>query len=382
MSIGKKTMRRDWGTISQVQKGAWRIRYWAQTDTGYRRCSETVRGTRKQAGERLAQLRLAHGHDAPCPTVGDCWEQWYCPDRERMVEQGDLAPLSLVQYKSTWKCHVSCRWSRIPADQVQPLDVQQWLLGMKRVAAESSLHLLRQILDYATRYGFISSNPLAVRYLLPSRQTTCQREDGIWTPQELGEVWHACWNSWFESAMLLAGFGGCRVGESLGVKSKDIRGESVNDVPLALVRIERQIDTQGKDHHRLKNRWSKRTALLAGRPALRLIGLARQREPEDYLSVPNGCINATQQLLRIEFAKALDAHGVPHHLFKNLRKTWQTNMRWILRLPPWAIEPMMGHVGNGVTGRHYDKPSEHEFALILSEAWRENPFADNYDWLD
>ena len=60
MSIGKKTMRRDWGTISQVRKGAWRIRYWAQTDAGYRRCSETVRGTRKQAGERLAQLTASH----------------------------------------------------------------------------------------------------------------------------------------------------------------------------------------------------------------------------------------------------------------------------------------------------------------------------------
>lgn len=34
---------------------------------------------RKQAGERLAQLRLTHGHDAPCPTIGECWKQWYCP---------------------------------------------------------------------------------------------------------------------------------------------------------------------------------------------------------------------------------------------------------------------------------------------------------------
>jgi hypothetical protein len=183
MNSKAKTMRRDWGTISQVRKGVWRIRYWAQTDHGYRRCSETVRGSRKQAGERLAQLRLAHGHDAPCPTVGDCWKQWYCPDRERMVELGDLAPLSLTQYKSTWKCHVSDRWSEIPVDKVYPLDVQQWLLGMKRVAAESSKHLLRQILDYATRYGFIATNPLAIRYLLPSRQTTHQREDGIWTPE-------------------------------------------------------------------------------------------------------------------------------------------------------------------------------------------------------
>lgn len=79
MRTKTKAMRHDWGTIAQVRKGVWRIRYWAQTGRGYRRCSETVRGSRKQAGERLAQLRLTHGHDAPCPTIGECWKQWYCP---------------------------------------------------------------------------------------------------------------------------------------------------------------------------------------------------------------------------------------------------------------------------------------------------------------
>jgi hypothetical protein len=73
--------------------------------------------------------------------------------------------------------------------------------------------------------------------------------------------------------------------------------------------------------------------------------------------------------------------NVPAHLFKNLRKTWQTNMRWVLRLPPWAIEPMMGHVGAGVTGRHYDKPSDKDFADMLAAAWLEVPFGDQYPWI-
>jgi hypothetical protein len=77
----------------------------------------------------------------------------------------------------------------------------------------------------------------------------------------------------------------------------------------------------------------------------------------------------------------LDAADVPVHLFKNLRKTWQTNMRWVLRLPPWAIEPMMGHVGTGVTGRHYDKPSDKDFADMLAAAWLEMPFGDCYPWI-
>jgi hypothetical protein len=96
-----------------------------------------------------------------------------------MVDQGDLAQQSLVQYRSTWRCHVRTRWQETPADMVRPIDVQQWLIGLSRVAAEASLHLMRQIMDYPTRYGLISSNPLAIRYLLPSPTTTSHREDGV-----------------------------------------------------------------------------------------------------------------------------------------------------------------------------------------------------------
>ena len=345
-----RRMRSDWGSIACVRKGVWRIRYWAETETGYRRCSETVRGTRRMAGDRLAELRMEHGHDAPCPTVGACWKRWYLPDRTRMVEQGDLAQQSLEQYRSTWRCHVGPRWASVPADQVRPLDVQQWLLGLKRVAAESSLHLLRQILDYAARYGYVGTNPMAIRYLLPSASTVSRREDGIWSCDELGDVWRACWGAWFESAFLLAGFGGCRVGEALGVRGDDVRLEQVNGVSMTFVRIERQIDARSREASRTKNQWSTRTALLAGRPAERLLALAKSCDASEYLAHPVDRAHASQLALRRDFAERLDAAKVPVHLFKNLRKAWQTNMRWVLHLPPWAIEPMMGHVGAGVTG--------------------------------
>lgn len=381
MTKRKRAMRRDWGSIACVRPGVWRLRYWAETDRGYRRCSETVRGTRRQAGDRLAELRVAHGHDVPCPTVEACWTRWYLPDRERMVEQGDLASQSLIQYRSTWRKHVRQRWAETPVDQVKPLDVQQWLLGLKRVAAEASKHLLRQILDYATRYGIIDANPLAIRYLLPSKSTIARREDGIWSPDELGDVWHACWDTWFEPAMLLCGFGGCRVGEALGVRSGDVRYELVHGVPVAFVRIERQIDGQARIVEHTKNKWSMRTALLAGRPAQRLAHMAQSTSEGSFLSATSSLRHATQRELRLAFFDCLGAANVTGHLFKNLRKTWQTNMRWVLRLPPWAIEPMMGHVGAGVTGRHYDKPSDRDFADLLATAWQQMPFGDQYPWI-
>ncbi len=378
----KKPMRNDWGNVTQVRKGVWRLRFWAETDKGYRRCSETVRGTRRQAGDRLAELRVLHGHDAPCPTVGTCWRQWYLPDRTRMVEQGDLAPQSLVQYRSTWRCHVSMRWDSVPVDKIRTLEVQQWLFGLRRVAAQASLHLLRQLLDYPIRFGFIANNPFSIRYLLPSRSTIDKREDGVWSTNELGDVWHACHKTWFEPAVLLAGFGGCRVGEALGVRAGDVRLDCVCNVPIAFARIERQISAQAEEANRTKNRWSTRTTFLAGKPAIRLGMLAKKRDADEYLSHPDYRAYGTQRELRRAFAESLESHEVKVHLFKNLRKTWQTNMRWVLRLPPWVIEPMMGHVGQGVTGRYYDKPSEQVFCQMLAEAWAEHPFGDTYGWLD
>lgn len=374
-------MRRDWGSIANVRRNVWRLRYWAETDQGYRRCSETVRGTRKQAGDRLAELRIQHAHDAPCPTLDTCWKRWYLPDRERMVRQGDLAQQSLEQYCSTWRRHVAPRWAIVPVDQVRPLDIQQWLLGLKRVAAEASLHLLRQVLDYATRYGFIETNPTAMRYLLPSHSTVKRREDGVWTPEELGQVWQVCWGDWIEPAVLLLGFGGCRVGEALGVRASDVRGETIDEIFVAFVRIERQIDSRAREANRTKNRWSTRTALLVGRPAQRLVELTSGRDADAYLTQVPERNRASQKELRLAFRDMLEQGGTPVHLLKNLRKTWQTNARWVLRLPPWVVEPMMGHVGSGVTAHHYDKPSERIFADVLVDAWRAHPFADEYPWL-
>ena len=160
-----------------------------------------------------------------------------------------------------------------------------------------------------------------------------------------------------------------------------MRSQTVGGVRIALVRIERQIDSQGNELDRTKNRWSTRTALLAGKPAARLCELADQAESNDYISKPSGKPHGTQRQLRKGFSSVLEQNEIEVHLFKNLRKTWQTNARWVLKLPPWVIEPMMGHVGEGITGRHYDKPSELLFAQMLAEAWSVRPFGDEYEWL-
>jgi hypothetical protein len=123
----RKSKRSAWASITEVRAGeCYRIRYWSAGPDGYRRRSCTIRGTRKQAEQRRAELMLAHSDDAPCPTVGEVWERWYLPATVRRVDDGDLSEHTLMQTRSTWNRHVSPRWESVPCDAVRPLHIQQW----------------------------------------------------------------------------------------------------------------------------------------------------------------------------------------------------------------------------------------------------------------
>lgn len=372
MIVARKRQRADWGTITKVGANKWRLRYWANGADGYKRRSKTVYGTRKDAGDALAALRVEHSQDAPVPTVGMCWARWYLPDAQRRVDDGELARQSLERYQSTWRAHIEPRWASTPVDQVRPLAVQQWILTLKRNAANNCIQLMRQIIEYSVKFEHIPSNPMNVKYSLPARSTTNTQEDGVWSPDELVEVWRACANTPLEAVVLLCGFGSCRVGEALGARSSDVTRKDVDGMIVACVRIDSQIDARGREVDATKNKWSTRTIVIAGNPAIRLLEIAAEKD--GYLAEDERGGSMTQDYARIAFKSLLTVAGAPIHTLRALRSTWATIARWTLRIPSWHIEPMMGHVGDGVTGRHYDRPEEDEFAAVLADAWREHWF--------
>jgi hypothetical protein len=145
-----KDSRADWGSVTEIVRGKrYRLRWWANGSDGYHRRSETVRGTRREAWDRLAALRLDHSADAPVPTVGECWSRWYEPDLVRQVGAGDLSRRTLGEYRTTWEAQVSGTWADVPADQVRPLAVQQWLSGLAHNAARVAVIVMRRTLAYA-----------------------------------------------------------------------------------------------------------------------------------------------------------------------------------------------------------------------------------------
>lgn len=381
--MARRRQRDSWGSISYDAKTRTaRIRYWAEGSDGYRRRSKTLRNvTRREAEEARATLMLEHGDDAPCPTVGQAWERWALPDMEERVERGDLSKRSFTIYTSSYRKDVCPKWGQVPCDQVKPLAMQQWISTLSYSQANYAVILLRKILDYAVRYEMVQSNVMREKFLMPSKSTVKRRDDGTWTLEQLGEIWRvAAYGEWWEAAFILAAFGGCRVGESLGARKEDMSCVETERGVVAVVKIRRQIADSGVTD-RLKTSWSYRPAVVAGRAAKRLLAICDEREDWLCENTIGGPCSRSQMRTAWDGAVSRLPDGI-RHPYKNLRNSWQTNMRWTLKLPPWIIEPMMGHVGEGVTGRHYDRPQAEMFAEMLADAYEECRYDAGWTWLD
>ena len=374
MANRSRRRRSAWGSVHEVSPGVWRIRYWGKgADGEYRRRSCTVRGSRVDAERRRSELMVLHSEEAPCPTVGEVWDSYALPDLERRVASGDVAASTLKQYRYAWGRHVDGQWSSVQCDAVRALAVQQWLYGLPLNAARSGLGLLRLVLDYAVRYELCAHNVARERYLMPSPSTTEQRDRGVWTLDQLGEVWRIVHGRWMEGAFLLCAFGGLRVSEALAVRTDAVSLEEVRGVPVALVEVSRQMGDHGVTDA-LKTPQSRRTVAIPGRAGVRLSEISGAFG--GYVSGDGMGGPSTRFRLR----KAWDALplGELRHPFRNLRNSWQTNARWSLRLPPWLIEPMLGHSVQGTTGQYYDRPQAEVFAEVMADAYRQRPYDEGW----
>ena len=363
--MSRRSRRAAWGSLSEVSPGVWRIRYWSEGADGYRRRSETVRGSRKDAERRRSELMLLHGEDAPCPTVRQAWERWALPAYERRLESGDLAANTMNQYRSAWNAHVSPRWADVPCDEVRPLKVQQWIDQLTLGQARAATKLLTAILDYAVRYEHLDHNPMREKYLMPSKSTVERRDAGIWTLPELMGVWESVRGEWYEPAFLLAAFGGLRVGESMGVKGADVTSRTINGTPVCAVDVVRQVANRGGVDERMKTGGSARVAVVVGPPALRLEAMRADLPPDWFLTHYGDGSPSKQVTLGRSWRQA--------HPFRNLRNSWETWMRYDLRAPRWLIERLMGHVAGDVSDAYYDRPDAARLCEVMADLYAERP---------
>jgi integrase len=201
---------------------------------------------------------------------------------------------------------------------------------------------------------------------------------GIWTVDQLVNMWDACRGEWWEAAYLLSAFGGCRVGESLGPTARDVTRYESHGVVAAIVGIERQVSNAGGVVDELKNPQSHRAVVIPGPMGVRILEMAKESELS-YLTGDGMGGSSSQRRLNAAWSEFCSRDDVETHPFRNLRNSWETYSRWVLCLPPWVTEKLLGHAGRDVTSRHYDRPEWEQFADAVTKAYSDHPFATKDD---
>ena len=373
--MGRRKRRSSWGSVSydaRAQVG--RIRYWAETPEGYRRLCRTVHGTRKDVDEELARLMLEHGRDRPCPTVRQAWETYALPYYRRKVEAGEYSKGTLSTHESRWRVHIEPMWGDVPCDQVTALGMQQWFDKLQYRTAIDCNKVLRRTFRLVCKYHPQVPNVMLAGYDMPPKSRVAEQDKDPWTPSEMRALWDACRGEWFEAAVILRGYGGLRPGESLAVTGDDLTVMDCGGTTVCAVSVTKQVLGHGYGvTDGTKNAQSSRVAFVAGEPGDRLAEIAAS-VGGGYLT--NDGLGGWVSQGRV--TKAVDAAiskaGVPWHPHKNMRKTWETAVRWEMGLPPWLSEPLMGHKLPGVTANYYDRPSVERMARTYADGYRKYPY--------
>ncbi|MDY5271814.1 hypothetical protein [Tractidigestivibacter sp.] len=371
--------RAAWGSVEEMVRGKkYRLRYWASTPDGYRRVSEIVYGTRADAEDVRAQRRLDHGHERATPTVSAAYEKWWLPNFERRVAEGEASVNSLNSFQSTWRKWCEPTWGVVEVTAIHPMDVQAWLLTMPISVARRARIVMSNTLDYCVRYELVPTNPFRAKYDMPSRSTSETQDRGIWTTAEVLRLCNAARGEWYEGALLVQAFGGARVGESLGVMAADVRGIECDGVPVALVDVRRQVQGHGGVTELLKTQQSHRVVPIPGPPGEMIIEIASQHGG-GWLTDNGLGGHVSQVVYRNAVLRCADKAGVERRQPRSLRNAWETRMRWEWGLPPYVVEPMMGHAGRDVTGQYYDRPRPEAMAQVVADAYKLHPYGSTWD---
>lgn len=389
--------RASWGSNAPARRKGYRVlRYWADTGDGrgYMRHTMTVKGGKRAGDSVLRDLWSRYKDCARSVTVREAYERWFLPDMQRKLDsylanprpgrRGELVkPGTFDQTLSTWRKHVEPRWGDVPVADVGYADIQDWINGKTAQPAIRSLSLLRGILRFALMADEVDRNVATFDYVMPTASTI--RGSDIWTLDELvNEVWPAVHGRICEPAFILSAFDSCRTGEALAPRLDEITECRVDGMMLACVPLLRQVSNRGKISVEgdLKNEWSPRSTVLPEPWSARVLQLRDRAlaRGETWLS-DNGLGEPIGQVvMRRDFRNALTSAGVEPKQFRALRRSWRS---WIagMGISSEILEKMMGHVGDGTTGRHYLRLTEDLIKKEIARAFTERPIKIAWDIL-
>lgn len=369
----KKQRRRIWGSVTEVRRGKKYVLRWTQnTPRGCRRLTKTVYGTYREACTELDRIHVEHADDAPVPTVAKAYETWLVPMMAAQVEAGQLATNTRDLVLRSWKNYVGPRWGATPVDQLRAVELQDWLLTLPAATADTALLTLRKVYGRVSTFISLPLNPFSdgIKYTMPTRKTR-ERSKRVYDLDEALAVLDALRGNPLEPAFILACFGSCRSGESLGVRTEEVVRWQRSGTVLASVDLCRQMQQGGTAPvGTLKTAKSARTVVILPQAADRLVEIAAERAADgrEWLCDRGDGLPMNRGIVNHRWAKLCAARGIEHIPWSNLRNSWRTIVEIELHLPWDLIEMLMGHALPGVSGRHYIRPTAEQTVRAAFDA--------------
>ena len=242
---------------------------------------------------------------------------------------------------------------------MRPIDVQDWLLTKTKSMGELSKAVLRLTLDHAVMLDVIAANPAARRYRLGE---DTRRDEGAYTPGQLGELWQVVRGSVAEVPFLLCAHAGLRVGEACAVRLCDV---TWREDGASLVRVRVQLTPEGEVTDRLKTTASRRTVGLPDPWAARLREIAHALPDGAVYLNDNGCGEPVpRKTVNDWWRRLVKASDVPYRSMQALRPSFQTVWASVVEgvvCPSIRLVCSMGTPAQC----SYDRPDEDAVANVM-----------------
>lgn len=347
------------GTIRQRSKGSWEVCcYLGETDAKgrYKRITRTVRGTKKQAEQVLAQLVAETSQGTYTPPSREALGAFL----ERWLGTLNAAPRTRQTYTSIVRQRWTPALGGVRLDRLRPEQIaaaeHQWLgEGLSSSTVLLFHAVLQRALKQAVAWDLLAASPMARVH----RPRPSAFEPVILDRDQLRRFRTAIETHHYRIPYLLMVVGGLRAGEVLGLRWQDV------DLERGVVRLVQQYHVQLKTFARVKSARSRRPIDLPESLIATLRAHRQQQAETRRLAEPFGTVDHDLVCSRDDgrpltyntvyrcFKRLLRVHGLPLATRPHdLRHAMATHML-ADGAPLHAVQERLGHASAAFTLERY-----------------------------
>lgn len=219
----KHTRQKGTGSITKAGRNSWAIQIYTGKgpDGRYRRYTETIRGLKRDARERLNQLlpSLTNGIYTPPGrlTVAEVLHNWLSG-----YVKTNCSQRTLDGYEAIMEHHLIPALGHIQLKQLQAQAIQAYYgRACEKLSARTVHHhhrALSQALKYAVRQGYLGRNPCELVDPPSPRKKTMR----FLTPEEVETLLSAARGNQYYPVIYTAVSSGLRQAELLGLRWRDV----------------------------------------------------------------------------------------------------------------------------------------------------------------